>query len=55
MPIPEIKFVETVEGTRYHAAELLADLTKTPAKELRAEVARIFGLSVDPLKEEGAK
>lgn len=55
MPIPEIKFVETVEGTRYHAAELLADLAKTPAKELRAEVARIFGLPAEPTKEEGAK
>lgn len=55
MPIPEIKFVETVEGTRYHAAELLADLAKTPAKELRAEVVRIFGLPAEPAKEEGVK
>lgn len=53
MAIPSIKYVETTEGARYHAAELLADLAKTPAKELRAEVVRVFGLSPEP--EEVAK
>ena len=38
-----IRYVETWDGSRYRAKEVLAELNALPADQLKSEFAKVFG------------